>query len=141
MAPKVKVSPREDGADITIDGYIIEITVKPIETLPPEPEPPTHPNQLTRADAEAPVKAPPGGPEAQARPDATIEGLKLDLNPYIEDLNITEDQDYIVVAPRGYLGRKKFSSISSIIRQMGGHYVSADKMSRFLVPKRRSDPV
>ena len=138
MAPRVKVSPREDGADITIDGYIIEITVKPIEVLPQEPEPPTHPTQLTGAAAEEPLEAPPGEPEAQAHPDAIIEGLKLDLNPYIDDLNITEEQDYIVVAPRGYLGRKKFNSISSIIKQMGGHYVSADKMSRFLVPKRQT---
>ena len=137
MAPKVKVSPRDDGADITIDGYIIEITVKPIETHPQEPEPPTHPTQLTGAAAEEPVEAPPGWPEAQAHPETIIEGLKLDLNSYIEDLNITEEQDYIVVAPKGYLGRKKFNSIVSIIRQMGGHYVSANKMSRFLVPKKQ----
>ena len=90
MAPKVKVSPREDGADITIDGYIIEINIKPIETLPQEPEPPTQPTQLTIA-AEAPNEAPPGPPEAQTHPHATIEGLKLDLDPYIDDLTITEE--------------------------------------------------
>ena len=140
MAPRVKVSLRDDGADITIDGYIIVITVKPIETLPQAPEPSPHPAQLTVAAGEEPAEVPPGELEAQAHPDAILEGLKLDLDPYIDDLNITEEQDSIVVAPKGYLGRKKFNSIASIIRQMGGQYVSADKMSRFLVPKKQSDP-
>jgi len=137
MAPRVKVSPRDDGADITIDGYIIEITVKPIETLPGVPEAPSHPTQVTGAAAGEPVEAPPGEPEAH--PDTVIEGLKLDLYHYIGDLNVTEEQEYIVVTPKGYLGRKKFNSVSSIIQGMGGHYVSAGKMSRFLVPKKRQE--
>ena len=136
MAPRVKVSPRDDGADITIDGIVIEITVKPIETQPRAPETQPHPDQLTLDAAEEPAEAPYGGFEAQD-PETVIEGLRLDLDPYMDDLNITEEDGYVVVAPKGYLGRKKFNSIASIIRQMGGHYVSADKMSRFIVPVRR----
>ena len=139
MAPRVKVSPRKDGADITIDGYIIEITVKPFETLPDVPEAPTHPIQVTGTTTGEPVEAPPGETEAQAHPDTIIEGLKLDLYYYLEDLSITEEQEYIVVTPKGYLGRKKFNSIASIIQEMGGHYVSAGKMSRFLVPKKKQE--
>ena len=44
MAPKVKVSPGDDGVDITINGYIIEITVKPYEALPEATEALTHQN-------------------------------------------------------------------------------------------------
>lgn len=139
MAPKVKVSPRDDGADITINGYMIEITVKPFETLPVVPEAPTHPIQVTGTTTGDPVEALSGEPEAQAHPDTIIEGLKLDLYSYIEDLNVTEEQEYIVVTPKRYLGRKKFNSIASIIQEMGGHYVSAGKMSRFLVPKKKQE--
>ena len=139
MAPKVKVSPRDDGADITINGYIIEITVKPFETLPDVPEAPTSPTQLTGTATGEPVEALSGEPEAQAHPGTVIEGLKLDLYHYIEDLNVTEEQDHIVVTPKGYLGRKKFNSIASIIRQMDGKYVSDGRMSRFLVPKKKQE--
>ena len=130
MAPRVKVSPRDDGADITVDGYIIEITIKPVETPPQAPESSPHPAHLTVA-AEEP---------AEPHIDTIIEGLRLDLAPYIQDLSITEEEGHIVVTPKGYLGRKKFNPIASIIRQMGGHYVSADKMSRFLIPVRKEEP-
>ena len=60
MAPKVKVSPRDDGADITINGYIIEITVKRIEALPDVPEAPTHPLQLTGTATGGPLRPLPG---------------------------------------------------------------------------------
>ncbi|MFH0850953.1 MAG: hypothetical protein V1924_08455 [Candidatus Bathyarchaeota archaeon] len=136
MAPKVKVSPRDDGADITINGYIIEITVKPIETLPEKPETP-HPIQLTGTTTGVPIETPPEEPEAQTHPDTTIEDLKLDLGPYLEDLYVTEDQEHIVVTPKRYLGRKKFNSIASIVRQMDGSYVSSGKKSRFLIPRKK----
>jgi len=41
--------------------------------------------------------------------------------------------------PKRYLGRKRFSEIAELMRELGGNYVSAGKESKFLIPKREAE--
>ena len=108
--PKIKVTPKEDGAVITVGGFDVVITIKPSEEVPTKPP--------------VPIK-----------PSLTVELVKKDLDPYLEALDITEDEENIVVMPKRYLGRDKFAPLAEIIRDLGGSYVSAGRESKFLIPK------
>jgi len=54
----------------------------------------------------------------------------------LEDmLSFEEAGQYIVIKPRRYLGSDNFAKIASIIRDIGGEYISAGKESHFRVPR------
>ena len=63
--PKIKVTPKEDGAVISLDGFDIVITIKPSEEIP----------------IELPVLI---------KPSLAVELVKKDLDLYLEDIDITE---------------------------------------------------
>ena len=128
MSSKIKVTPKSNGAIITINGLDIEITVKPSEIPPGEREAPV-PQSIM---AESTVK-----PAAITPSRITVESIKRDLSTYLKDLDISEDAEKVVVTPKRYLGRKKFVSISSLVEEVGGTYVSAGKRSRFLIEKKQ----
>ena len=46
-----------------------------------------------------------------------------------------EKENYIIVKPRRFLGSDNFAQIASIVRDLGGEYVSAGKNSHFNIPK------
>ena len=50
-------------------------------------------------------------------------------------LEIEETPDAYTVKPKVYLGRKIFKAISDVARLAGGHYFSAGKQSKFIIPK------
>ena len=50
-------------------------------------------------------------------------------------LEIGENPDAFTVKPKVYLGRKIFKAISDVVRLAGGHYFSAGKAGRFVIPK------
>jgi hypothetical protein len=70
--PKIKVTPKEDGAVITVDGFDIIITIKPSEEIP----------------IELPVLI---------KPSLTVELVKKDLDLYLEDIDITERATYTYI--------------------------------------------
>ena len=133
MSSKIKVTPKSNGAIITINGLDIEITVKPSEIPPEEHEEPVPPSSM----AESMVKPRALEPAAITPSKITVESIKRDLSTYLKDLDISEDAEKVVVTPKRYLGRKKFVSISSLVEEVGGTYVSAGKRSRFLIEKKR----
>jgi hypothetical protein len=106
MGLNLKVTPTENGAVITVDGYEISVTVKPVE------------------------------PTEAAIPAAriTVEEVKSRLAEHLGELTIQEEVEGIVIRPVGYLGREKFTSIARVIRELGGSYISAGKESRFTIP-------
>jgi hypothetical protein len=128
MSSKMKVTSKSNGAIITINGLDIEITIKPSKVSPDEREAPVPP----RSTVEPTVK-----PSAATQMSVTVESIKRDLSAYLKDLDISEDDEKVVVAPKRYLGHKKFVSISSLVEEVGGTYVSAGKRSRFLIEKKR----
>ncbi len=133
MSPKIKVTPRSNGAIITVNGLDIEVTVRPSEAPPGEREAPAPPSSM----AESTVKPRAPEPAAITPTGITVESIKRDLSAYLKDLDISEDAEKVVVTPKRYLGRKKFVSISSLVEEIGGTYVSAGKRSRFLIEKKR----
>lgn len=83
--------------------------------------------------AAAPVTA---APEALGK-EASIEDIKMMFPEDLEDmLSFEEKKDYIKIKPRQFLGSDNFAKIASIIRGIGGEYVSAGKESHFRVPKK-----
>jgi len=46
-----------------------------------------------------------------------------------------ESGTFIIVKPRRFLGSDNFAKIASIIRNLGGEYISAGRNSHFKVPK------
>ena len=46
-----------------------------------------------------------------------------------------EQEKFIIVKPRRFLGSDNFAKIASIVRDLGGEYVSAGKNSHFKVSK------
>jgi hypothetical protein len=133
MSSKIKLTPKSNGAIITINGLDIEITVKPSEASPEEHEAPVPPSSMIKST----VKPCTREPAATTPLRITVESIKRDLSTYLKDLDISEDDEKVVVTPKRYLGHKKFVSISSLVEEIGGTYVSAGKKSRFLIEKKQ----
>jgi hypothetical protein len=105
--PKIDVSPKENGAIITVEGIEIEITIKPTWKF---------------------MKHLQEGEE----PKPTVDSLRRDLDPYLRDIDIYEEGEKIIVKPRRFLGRD-FPPIAEIIEYYGGNYVSEGRSSRFII--------
>jgi hypothetical protein len=69
----------------------------------------------------------------------TVEDIKMMFPEDLEDLlGFEEKEDYIVVKPRQFLGSDNFAKIASIVRGVGGEYISAGKASHFRVPRKKT---
>lgn len=69
----------------------------------------------------------------------TMEDIKMMFPEDLEDmLGFEEKEDYIVVKPRQFLGSENFAKIASIVRGVGGEYISAGKASHFRVPRKKA---
>ncbi len=51
-------------------------------------------------------------------------------------LRFEEADDFVIVKPRRFLGSENFAKIASIIRDVGGEYISAGRESHFRVKKK-----
>ena len=66
-----------------------------------------------------------------------IEDVRMMFPSELEDLlAFEEEENYIIVKPRQYLGGENFAKIASIVRGAGGEYISAGKESHFRIPKK-----
>ncbi|MGC9346410.1 MAG: hypothetical protein ACP5ER_06460 [Candidatus Bathyarchaeales archaeon] len=94
------------------------------------------------------IAQPPAAPVAPAptpitpevyEKETSIEDVKMMFPEDLENMLSFEDkEDYIMIKPRQFLGSENFAKIASIIRGIGGEYVSAGKESHFRVPKKRT---
>jgi hypothetical protein len=65
-----------------------------------------------------------------------ITDVKQAFSPELEGmLTFEEKEKLIIVRPRRFLGSDNFAKIASIIRDLGGEYISAGKKSHFEIPK------
>ena len=46
-----------------------------------------------------------------------------------------ENADFIIIKPRRFLGSENFARIASVVRDLGGEYVSAGRNSHFKIAK------
>ena len=85
------------------------------------------------------VGAPTAAPAIPAAPTEgirTVENVRESFSSDLEKmLTFEETEDYIVIKPRRFLGSDNFAKIASIIRSLGGEYISAGKGSHFKVPR------
>jgi hypothetical protein len=83
--------------------------------------------------------APTAAPAVPATPTegiGSIEDVKGAFSSDLEEmLTFEETGDHIVIKPRRFLGSDNFAKIASIVRSLGGEYISAGKNSHFKVPK------
>jgi hypothetical protein len=94
-------------------------------------------SQLPQPVTVAPTPSP-AMPKAPERGQA-IEDIKMMFPEDLENLlSFEEKEDYIMIKPRQFLGSENFAKIASVVRGIGGDYVSAGKASHFRVPKRRA---
>jgi len=95
-------------------------------------------SQMTRpVAAPGPVPAP-AMPRVSERMQS-IEDIKTMFPEDLENLlSFEEKEEYIMIKPRQFLGSENFAKIASIVRGIGGDYVSAGKESHFRVPRKRA---
>ena len=89
-------------------------------------------------------ETPTSQPEKPTPPPETVEERSIDdvKMMFPEDLenmlNFEEKDDYIMIKPRQFLGSENFAKIASIVRGVGGDYISAGKESHFRIPRRKT---
>jgi len=108
----------------SLKSLAVEQTTRPLTASPPMPLP-----QATQSVA--------GAPRALDRSKET-EDIRMLFPEDLENmLGFEEKDEYVIIKPRQFLGSDNFSKIASIIRGVGGEYVSAGKASHFRVLKKR----
>ena len=88
-----------------------------------------------------PLTAPPPLTAPQPIPERTkaLEDIRMMFPDDLETLlSFEEKDDYIMIKPRQFLGSENFAKIASIVRGIGGDYISAGKASHFRVPRKRT---
>ena len=66
----------------------------------------------------------------------TLETVKASFPENLRDQLTFEDKgEYIKISPKQFLGSENFAKVASIIRGLGGQYVSAGKLSHFQIAK------
>jgi len=83
--------------------------------------------------------SPPTVPQPIPEKTKVLEDIKMMFPEDLESLlSFEEKDDYIIVKPRQFLGSENFAKIASIVRGIGGDYISAGKASHFRVPRKRT---
>jgi len=112
----------EDLRQVSISLKSIAIS----QLTPPMPAP-------TPTPAPAPIT-----PKIPERMQA-IEDIKMMFPEDLENLlSFEEKEEYIIIKPRQFLGSENFAKIASVVRGIGGDYISAGKASHFRVPRKRT---
>jgi len=71
-------------------------------------------------------------------PSSLDEVTRLFSAGELEMLEFGETSKAYTIKPKVYLGRKAFVAISEVVKLAGGHYFSAGKASKFIIPKEQA---
>ena len=89
-----------------------------------------------------PIVTPPAPAPVMRKPAERLYSIKdvtMELPEDLESLlSFEENEDYIVIKPRQFLGSDNFAKIASAVRGMGGEYISAGRASHFRVPRKKT---
>jgi hypothetical protein len=87
-----------------------------------------------------PIAAPPStAPQPTPEKTKALDDIKMMFPEDLENLlGFEEKEEYIVIKPRQFLGSENFAKIASIVRGIGGEYISAGKASHFRVPRKET---
>ncbi len=85
------------------------------------------------------VSEPAATPTVSAAPSGKKRGVNDVKQAFSSELAgmliFEESGTFIIVKPRRFLGSDNFARIASIVRDLGGEYISAGRNSHFKVPK------
>ena len=85
------------------------------------------------------VSEPTAAPAASVKPSEKKRGINDVKQAFSSELAgmliFEESGTFIIVKPRRFLGSDNFARIASIVRDLGGEYISAGRNSHFKVPK------
>jgi hypothetical protein len=85
--------------------------------------------------SETKVTPPPVSPSSSSKKRGLNE-VKQIFSPDIAGMLLFEEMgSFIIVKPKRFLGSDNFAKIASVIRELGGEYISAGKNSHFEIPK------
>ena len=62
-----------------------------------------------------------------------LDKVKDTVDDWIEDVDITEENDAVVVVPRGFLGKEVWYEINDALKSFDAEWVSAGKESRWVI--------
>jgi len=95
--------------------------------------------QQAAPSAAAPQATQPAPPAAQPAAQAlTVENVQQSFPEDLQNLlNFQEQDEFIVIKPKGFLGSENFARTAEVVKKLGGDYISAGKASHFRVPKQR----
>ena len=86
------------------------------------------------------VSGPAAAPVVSVAPAGKLYGIKDVKQAFSSELSgmllFEENGKFIIVKPRRFLGSDNFAKIASVIRDLGGEYVSARRNSHFKIPKK-----
>ncbi len=78
----------------------------------------------------------PAIPAAPTEGMRSVEDIRRSFSSDLEELLIFEEAgDHVMIRTRRFLGSENFAKIASVVRSLGGEYVSAGKDSHFKVPR------
>jgi hypothetical protein len=84
------------------------------------------------------VSGPAAAPAVSVAPSEkrSVNDVKQAFSSELAGMLIFEESGtFIIVKPRRFLGSDNFAKIASIVRNLGGEYISAGRNSHFKVPK------
>ena len=68
--------------------------------------------------------------------DKKLEPIKKAFPPELANLLIFEEtKDFVIIKTKGFLGSANFAKIASVVRELGGNYISAGKDSHFKIER------
>lgn len=86
------------------------------------------------------VSVPTAAPEIPVAPVEemrTVEEVRKSFSSDLEEMLVfEEDEDYVFIKTRRFLGSDNFAKIASVVRSLGGEYISAGKASHFKIPRK-----
>ena len=85
------------------------------------------------------VSGPAAAPAVSVTPVGKLRGIKDVKQAFSSELAgmllFEESGNFIIVKPRRFLGSDNFAKIASVVRTLGGEYVSAGRNSHFKIAK------
>ena len=85
------------------------------------------------------VSEPAAAPAVSVTP-AKMRGIKDVKQAFSSELEgmltFEEKENFIIVRPRRFLGSDNFAKIASVVRDLGGEYISAGRSSHFKIAKK-----
>jgi len=112
-------------ADFLTGTQGIVVPSKPVAP----PLPPSAGTTPVEKETTVPTPIPTPSP-SQAKLKKVQEAFPSEL---AELLYFNVEKDWVIIKPRQYLGSENFAKIASVVRNLGGEYVSAGKESHFRV--------